>query len=331
MKGLHDTTFQTTLCATSSIAGACHEIVTCRFYRVRMSVDHAPAILVHAVSKTFSTDGGRRRALASVSFSVRPGERVALLGASGSGKSTLLRTLCGLETLDSGEGRIEVHGQCLQRGGRLDPQVRQMRRGIGIIFQQFNLAGRLSLLTNVLTGVAAETPLWRSLTGRFTQEDQARALDVLRAVGLLEQAFQRSSTLSGGQQQRAAVARCLVQGARLLLADEPVASLDPESTRRVMDLLLELNQTRRMTLLISLHHVALARRYCERVIALRQGELVFDGPTSALTPDFLRNLYGTAADELIDESPPVQASPSLHAGTPAPGERHDLFPEARAA
>jgi phosphonate transport system ATP-binding protein len=186
-----------------------------------------------------------------------------------------------------------------------------MRRGIGIIFQQFNLAGRLPVLTNVLTGVAAETPLWRSLLGRFSLEDRARALDVLGAVGLSEQAFQRSSTLSGGQQQRAAVARCLVQGARLLLADEPVASLDPESTRRVMDLLLELSQTRHMTLLISLHHVGLARRYCERVIALRQGELVFDGPTSSLTAGFLRDLYGTAADELIDEPVPSSASPSV--------------------
>lgn len=299
-----------------------------------MSTLALPSVVVRDASKTFHTEGGSRRALASVSFSVQPGERVALLGASGSGKSTLLRSLCGLETLDAGTGRVEVHGQCLQQGGRLDPRVRQMRRGIGIIFQQFNLAGRLPLLTNVLTGVAAETPLWRSLLGRFSLEDRARALDVLGAVGLSEQAFQRSSTLSGGQQQRAAVARCLVQGARLLLADEPVASLDPESTRRVMDLLLELNQTRRMTLLISLHHVALARRYCERVIALRQGELVFDGPTSALTADFLRDLYGTAADELIDEpvssSVPLSTPTSVHSELPGMPVQPELFPEARA-
>ena len=304
-----------------------------------MRTQEFPSVVVRDAFKTFSTESGPRRALASVSFSVQPGERVALLGASGSGKSTLLRALCGLETLDAGSGRVEVHGQCLQEAGRLDPKVREMRHGIGIIFQQFNLAGRLPLLTNVLTGVAAETPLWRSLLGRFRLDDQARALDVLAAVGLSEQAFQRSSTLSGGQQQRAAVARCLVQGARLLLADEPVASLDPESTRRVMDLLLELNQTRRMTLLISLHHVALARRYCERVIALRQGELVFDGPTSALTPAFLRDLYGTAADELIDEPMPLPAQLSVPVSSPlsAPSEsagppvQPELFPEARAA
>ena len=296
-----------------------------------MSSPEPAAVVVEAACKTFATEAGPRRALASVSFTVRPGERVALLGASGSGKSTLLRSLCGLERLDAGPGRVEIFGQCLQQGGRLDPQVRRMRRGIGIIFQQFNLAGRLPLLTNVLTGLAAEMPLWRALLGRFPLEDRARALDVLQAVGLAEQAFQRSSTLSGGQQQRAAVARCLVQGARLLLADEPVASLDPESTRRVMDLLLDLNQTRRMTLLISLHHVALARRYCERVIALRQGEQVFDGPTSALTPAFLRDLYGTAADELIDEEPSREAASAAlsdSAGQPASGL---LFPEARAA
>ena len=170
---------------------------------------------------------------------------------------------------------------------------------MGIIFQQFNLVGRLPVLTNVLTGLAGELPLWRAMLNRFTLQEQARALDALQSIGLGEQAFQRASTLSGGQQQRAAIARALVQGARLLLADEPVASLDPESTRRVMELLMELNQQQGMTLIVSLHHVGLAQRYCNRVVALRDGELVFDGPTSALTPPFLHDLYGTAADELL--------------------------------
>jgi phosphonate transport system ATP-binding protein len=170
---------------------------------------------------------------------------------------------------------------------------------VGIIFQQFNLVGRLPVLTNVLTGIAAELPLWRVMLNRFTLQERARALDVLESIGLAEQAFQRASTLSGGQQQRAAIARTLLQGARLLLADEPVASLDPESTRRVMALLLDLNQQQGLTLIISLHDVALARRYCERVVALRDGALVFDGPTSALTPPFLRELYGTDADALL--------------------------------
>jgi len=258
----------------------------------------AAALLIEQATKTF----GSRRALDRVSFSVRQGERVALLGASGSGKSTLLRCICGLETLDAGASRIDAHGRTLQQDGQLASDIREQRRRIGIIFQQFNLVGRLPVITNVLTGLAAELPLWRSLTGRFSHDEQARALDVLSHIGLTEQAFQRASTLSGGQQQRAAIARTLLQGARLLLADEPVASLDPESTRKVMELLMQLNRERGLTLVISLHHVALAKRYCERVIALREGRLVFDGPTSALTPDFLSELYGTSAEELITES-----------------------------
>ncbi|MFN5510100.1 MAG: phosphonate ABC transporter ATP-binding protein [Burkholderiales bacterium] len=256
------------------------------------------ALAISNASKTF----GSRKALDGVSFEVKAGERVALLGASGSGKSTLLRCLCGLETLDADGGCIDVHDRNLQRDGRLAADIRDQRRAIGIIFQQFNLVGRLPVLTNVLTGLSADLPLWRSLSGRFNFNEQARALDVLTEIGLAEQAFQRASTLSGGQQQRAAIARTLLQGARLLLADEPVASLDPESTRRVMELLLELNRQRGLTVLISLHHVALARRYCERVIALRDGRLVFDGSTAALTPEFLKDLYGTSVEELVTEA-----------------------------
>jgi phosphonate transport system ATP-binding protein len=265
------------------------------------------AVRVARADKTFP---GGRQALRGVSFDVRSGERVALLGASGSGKSTLLRTLCGLETLDAAEGsRIEVLGRSLQAQGRLAADIRAQRRAIGIIFQQFNLVGRLPVLTNVLTGLAPELPLWRAVLGRFSAAEQARALDALESMGLGEQAFQRASTLSGGQQQRAAIARALVQGARVLLADEPVASLDPESTRRVMELLLQLNREQGLTLLVSLHHVGLARRYCERVVALRDGVLVFDGPTAQLTPAFLRELYGTAVEELETDEPPSEPMP----------------------
>ncbi|MEY3296576.1 MAG: hypothetical protein RLZZ451_2624 [Pseudomonadota bacterium] len=272
-----------------------------------MTTPNAFAVRIRAADKTFANG---RRALRSVDFDVRPGERVALLGASGSGKSTLLRTLCGLETLDaSADSGIEVFGRPLQHRGRLASDIRAQRRAIGIIFQQFNLVGRLPVLTNVLTGLAPELPLWRAVLGRFSAAEQARALDVLQAMGLGEQAFQRASTLSGGQQQRAAVARALVLGARLLLADEPVASLDPESTRRVMELLLQLNREQGMTLLVSLHHVGLARRYCERVVALREGALVFDGPATQLTPAFLRELYGTAVEELETDDPPSDPMP----------------------
>jgi phosphonate transport system ATP-binding protein len=262
----------------------------------RMTQSETWAIRVRGVGKTFDA---RRPVLRNIQFDVRAGERVALLGASGSGKSTLLRCLCALESIDPGNASVEVFGRELQSHGRIAAGARAIRRDVGIVFQQFNLVGRLPVLTNVLTGLAAELPLWRSMTGRFTAAERRRALQALDAMGLAAQATQRASTLSGGQQQRAAIARVLVQGARLLLADEPVASLDPESTRRVMELMADLNRSQGLTLLVSLHQVSLARRYCDRVIALRDGLLVFDGPTDALTPDFLRLLYGTSAEELL--------------------------------
>jgi phosphonate transport system ATP-binding protein len=250
-----------------------------------------------------------------VSFDVRRGERVALLGASGSGKSTLLRCLCGLEAIDPGQGRIDALGRTLQQRGRVAEDVRTQRRQIGLLFRQCNLVGRLPVLTNVLTGLAAEAPLARAILGRFTVAERARALDALESVGLGDRAFHPASTLSGGQQLRAAIARSLVQGASLLLADEPVASLDAESTRQVMELLLALNIERGMTMVISLHQVWLARRYCDRVLALRGGVLMFDGPTNALTRDFLQQLYGAATGELLAGETPHPggvAHPSLH-------------------
>jgi phosphonate transport system ATP-binding protein len=155
------------------------------------------------------------------------------------------------------------------------------------------------LLTNVLTGVLPTVPVWRCVLGRFTQEERLMALQALHAVGLDDHATQRASTLSGGQQQRAAIARALVQGASVLLADEPVASLDPESSRRVMELLRKLNREQGKTLIMSLHDVALARRYCDRIVALRHGRLVYDGAPNGLDHFRLNDLYGSQSDELV--------------------------------
>jgi phosphonate transport system ATP-binding protein len=279
-----------------------------------MSSVAPPAVEIHRVSKRF---GKQALALNAVSASIQPGERVALIGASGSGKSTLLRCLSGLERVDASGGRISVFGQTLQDDGRLSADVRRLRRQLGVIFQQFNLVGRLPLITNVLAGLAPSLPLWQALSGRFSPAQKLQAFDMLEAVGLGPQAFQRASTLSGGQQQRAAVARALMQGPRLLLADEPVASLDPASTHRVMELLSALNRQRGITLVVSLHHVELARRYFDRALALRQGELVFDGPTHALTDDLLHRLYGTQADAL---SAPEDDWPSAANNTMRPHE-----------
>lgn len=252
---------------------------------------------------------GRTQALDGVTLEIQAGQCVGLLGASGSGKSTLLRSICGLELLDGKDSGISLFGKALQSGGALSPQVRTLRRQTGIIFQQFNLVGRMGLLSNVLTGLLPHLPLWRVLSGAFTPDQQLRALQALDAVGLAEYALQRASTLSGGQQQRAAVARALLQGARILLADEPVASLDPESARRVMHLLRQLKQERGMTLVVSLHNVGMARQYCDRIVALRAGAVVFDGPPSALTDSHLRDLYGSHSEELLlDAGPAAQAA-----------------------
>ena len=273
-------------------------------------IDSAYAIEVADANKTF---GAAAKALRGVNLRVRAGECVGLLGASGSGKSTLLRSLCGLEMLDAQAGHIHLHGQTLQSRGRLGPQARALRGMTGIIFQQFNLIGRMSVLGNVLTGLLPQLPLRRSLLGRFTDEERLTAMRALDAVGMAEFALQRASTLSGGQQQRAAIARTLAQGARIVLADEPVASLDPQSTNRVMDLLRGLNRDHGITLLISLHNVALARQYCDRIVALRQGELVYDGPPLGLDIARLQQLYGTQAEQLITAPDPLAQSPSdLH-------------------
>jgi len=291
---------------------------------VAFPVPAVPAIRIVNASKSFNR---RSKALDGVNADIAAGECVGLLGASGSGKSTLLRSICGLERLDGKDSEVALFGQTLQSGGTLSRDIRALRRQTGIIFQQFNLVGRMDVLSNVLTGLLPQMPLWRSLSGRFTQEQRLQALQALDSVGLADYTYQRASTLSGGQQQRAAVARALLQGARILLADEPVSSLDPESARRVMDLLHHLNRSQGMTLVVSLHNVAMARRYCDRIIALRAGELVFDGPPLELDDMRLRDLYGASSEELLVDHDPldgpapattIQTSPSpLSAGSQA--------------
>lgn len=251
------------------------------------------AIEVRELSKTFD----ERLALDAVSLSVREGEMVALLGASGSGKSTLLRHVAGFVAGDRGD--VDVLGRPVQRGGRLARDVRRRRADIGFVFQQFNLVGRLSVMSNVLAGSLHRMPLWRGLTMRFPVPERQRALEALVSVGIEQTAWQRAATLSGGQQQRAALARCLVQGARVVLADEPIASLDPESARNVMELLCAVNRERGCTVLVSLHQVEFALRYCPRVVALRDGRVVFDAPSQSLTGATLEQLYGAQAHSLL--------------------------------
>ena len=254
------------------------------------------AIRIERLSKTF--DGGRK-VLDEVALRIAPGEMVALIGASGSGKSTLMRHIAGFIQSDPQPSYIDILGRPIQRDGRIVREVRSIRTDLGFVFQQFNLVNRLSVITNVLTGTLSRVPLWRSLLFLFTHEEKAQALAALAEVGIGELAYRRAGTLSGGQQQRAALARTLIQRAKIILADEPIASLDPESARKVMDLLKRLNGEHGLTVLVSLHQVDFAMKYCARTIALHRGHVVYDGPSSALTPHLLRHLYGSGAEELL--------------------------------
>ncbi|MBN8755438.1 MULTISPECIES: phosphonate ABC transporter ATP-binding protein [Variovorax] len=241
-----------------------------------------------------------RHALRDINIDVARGDMVALIGASGSGKSTLLRHIAGLVAADgSSESLVEIDGRCVQKGGRIDRDIRKVRSQVGFVFQQFNLVARLPVLVNVLVGSLHRMPWWRSWMRLFTAQERALALEALARVGIADCYAQRASTLSGGQQQRAAIARTLVQGAKVVLADEPIASLDPESSRKVMEILARINREDGCTVIVSLHQVDIAMKYCPRVVALNQGQVVFDGPSSALTPELLRELYGVQAEELL--------------------------------
>jgi len=246
------------------------------------------AIRVEGLSKSF----GGKRVLSNLGLEVQAGEMVALIGASGSGKSTLLRHLSGLACGDrDGASSIRVLGRNVQSTGSLNAQVRRVRADIGYIFQQFNLVGRLSVINNVLIGRLGRMPRWRGSLAMFNAQEKELAMASLERVGLAEFAYRRASTLSGGQQQRVAIARALTQEAEVILADEPIASLDPESARKVMDILAEINAVDRKTVVVTLHQVDYAVRYCQRVVALKSGRIHFDGPVQALDGAFLNDLY----------------------------------------
>jgi phosphonate transport system ATP-binding protein len=264
-------------------------------------------IEVSRVSKCFERGV---RVLDDVSFSVPRGEMVALIGASGSGKSTLVRALAGLVAVerptkhdpDDRSGSIVLFGHPMQRAGRIVRGAQELRVRVGVIFQQFNLVPRLSVLTNVCLGFLGRMPFVRGTLSNFSMDEKRRAMHALTRVGMADHALKRGSELSGGQQQRAAIARTLVQGAELLIADEPIASLDPASARRVMDILADMNRRDGITILISLHQVEYALSYCPRTIALKAGKIVYDGPSAVLTPALLCSIYGAEVSELFAHS-----------------------------
>ena len=243
---------------------------------------------------------GDAPALSDVSFSIPAGAFVVLLGPSGAGKSTIFRCVTGLTQPDTGS--IDVAGAKINTlSGR---PLREARRNIGLIFQQFNLIGRLTAIKNVLGGRLGHAPAWRVILRLFARRDRQLALANLDRVGLLDKAYQRADSLSGGQQQRVAIARVLTQESQIILADEPVSSLDPDSSETVLGILKGISRERGIAVLCSLHQVDLAKRYADRIIGLRGGRIVYDGPAEGLTDQALDLIYrrDSAAPKAADRT-----------------------------
>lgn len=226
-------------------------------------------------------------ALKNINLTIDQGEFVAIIGLSGAGKSTLIRTINRMH--DITEGTLTVDGtDVMKLSGKA---LRTFRRRIGMIFQSFNLITRTTVIKNVLTAFVPDLPGWRAFFGIFNKEEKMAALEALDKVGILDKAFVRADQLSGGQQQRVALARTLAQNPQIILADEPVASLDPVTAKQVMDDFLRINRDMKITVLINIHHVDLAFQYATRVIGIRAGEIVYDGAAKDVDQEVLDSIY----------------------------------------
>lgn len=236
-------------------------------------------------------------ALKNVSLEINQGEFVAIIGLSGAGKSTLLRTINRMH--DISEGSLILNGQEIKNLKGKD--LRTFRRKVGMVFQSFNLVTRTTVINNVLTSRVPDMPLWKSIIGLYSKEDKIIALEALDKVGILDKAYVRADQLSGGQQQRVALARTLAQKPEIILADEPVAALDPITATQVMDDFKKINKELNMSVLINIHHVDLALKYADRVIGIKAGEIVYDGAAKDVTNEVLKQIYGRelAADEVM--------------------------------
>ena len=251
-----------------------------------------PILRVRNLEKTYPNGV---QALKNVSFDVKKGEFLVVIGLSGSGKSTLLRCLNRLH--DPTGGELHFHNEDIVQLSTAS-EIRNLRKKIGMIFQHFNLIPRHTVLSNVLMGKLAYISTWRSLLGLFSNEDKAEAMKYLKLVGISEKAYIRADQLSGGQQQRVAIARALTQNPEVLLADEPVASLDPATCHTVMDYLKKVNQELGITIVCNLHFLSLVRLYATRVIALKNGELVYEGDPKNIDQKWFEAIYGEGAKEV---------------------------------
>ena len=242
-------------------------------------------IIFDNVSKTY---GNGVKGLDHINLTIEDGEFVSIIGLSGAGKSTLLRSINRLN--DVSEGEITINGVSVTKAGK--KELRQIRRKIGLISQNFNLVKRSTVQKNVLSGRLGYYSTWKSILGLFSKEDYERTTDALERVGLLDKLHTRCDELSGGQQQRVSIARTLVQQADIILADEPVASLDPVTTQKNMKDLQNINKGMGKTVIVNIHSVELARTFSTRIIALKAGKMVFDGTPEELTDQKLIEIYG---------------------------------------
>lgn len=248
------------------------------------------------VDKTY-TNG--TKGLIDVNLEIEQGEFVAIIGLSGAGKSTLIRTVN--KMIDITGGKLTVNG--IDVSTLKGNELREFRRKIGMVFQSFNLVNKTSVINNVLSAKVADMSLIRTLFGLYSKEDKLQALESLDKVGILDKAFTRADQLSGGQMQRVALARTLTQNPEIILADEPVASLDPIMADVVMEDFCRINEEMNITVIINIHHVDLALQYAKRVVGINSGRIVYDGPASEVNKEILRKIYGRDLndDEVMKE------------------------------
>ncbi len=235
--------------------------------------------------------------LKNVNLKIEQGEFVGIIGLSGAGKSTLIRTINRMHDATAGQVLVDEIDVCKLKGKSL----RRFRRKVGMIFQSFNLVTRSTAINNVLSSMVPDIPWYRTFFGVYTREEKIKALTALDKVGILEKAYTRCDQLSGGQQQRVALARTLNQNPTIILADEPVAALDPITAKAVMSDFKSINQELNISILLNIHHVELALEYTDRIIGIRAGEIVYDGSSKEVTKEILDMIYGGDSDKILEE------------------------------
>ncbi|WP_342388855.1 phosphonate ABC transporter ATP-binding protein [Salinicoccus bachuensis] len=254
-----------------------------------------PTIMeIKSIDKSYT---GNKRVLKDISFNIGKGELLSIIGPSGAGKSTLLRVINRM--IEPSGGAIHFEGQdTLAMRGR---GLRRMRTDIGMIFQHYNLVDRLSVFENVLHGLLGYKNSLQGIFSMYTEDEKRRALDIISELGIGEHIYKRCDELSGGQKQRVGIARALIQDPKIILCDEPIASLDPNASRVIMEYLKRISEERGITIIVNLHQLEVARKYSDRIIGLNDGTVVFDDAPDAITSESVSRIYGSQLDELITE------------------------------